>query len=208
MGRESAQPISKPATSLAEGGNARCGREEDEVPEDTRWTPYVGSVEPLAFPGKPLERGRLEPNLAVHPTEGRAENFGGLWFWEQPGPKEAHGKSAPRLPSWLRQGSAAVTEVPCMSLHLSPARSTGRRSRAGLAGLPQEAPLPKALSSQRSRPGARVGVCVPSSRIGREAQRAWFSARRHPRRINRFPSHPGGTVWSLNRPCRRGCREP
>ena len=96
MGQESAQPISKPATSLAEGGNARCGREEDEVPEDTRWTPYVGRMEPLAFPGKPLERGRLEPNLAVHPTEGRAENFGGLWFWEQPGPKEAHGKVCPK----------------------------------------------------------------------------------------------------------------
>ena len=59
-----------------------------------------------------------------------------------------------------------------MSLHLSLARSTGRQSRAGLAGLPQEAPLPKALSSQRSHPGARVGVCVPSSRTGREAERA------------------------------------
>lgn len=188
------------------------GRQEAvESLEVTGGPPHVGSMDPQAFPEKGQERGGLERNLAVHPLEGRAENLRGLSFWEPPGPKEPPRKVCPKTAGLGTIRLSCCHRGPRMNLHLSPAWSGGRGSRAGQAGLLQEAPPPKPCHPRGVAlvPTGQDGVLVPSSQTGREAQRARIlPAKRHGRSTNSFPSHPRGAGgWSHNHPCPRGCRE-
>ena len=105
-----------------------------------------------------------------YPMQGRAGNLRQLWSWEHREPREPHRNVPSKTAVLVRIRLSCCNKGPHSrvakgSLHLSHGRSGGRQSKAGLAGLTQEAPVPDVLSSQRTCPDPPRQVVAPTSEL-------------------------------------------
>lgn len=169
----------------------------------------------LDFQGSATRGEWVGAELGCHPTERRAEHCRQLWPGERPDPRKPPRKSPPRWPSWSGQGPAAGTKAhgrlahragpsPTLSLEAHGWRWSGRAAR--------EAPVPVALSSQRSRPRPCGQDRAPASELVLPAMGQREMQIEEPPSLSweisgsctsHFPSRPEGALGSMPSPLPR-----